>query len=123
MARAQTYIITDKYIYGYSSELHDDNHKLHLSRYYKNLQITEYIPFLLSKKGECVIDLISHGDSGSIYLPEHILPFQESWILDRESYLKKYNWCLSNIVDKKMKAYDMISFEEVKQLIISKKQL
>ena len=123
MARAQTYIITKNQIYGYSSTLHNDNHNKHLVRFYQNLKITEYIPVMLSKNGECVIDLISHGNSGSIYLPETLIDYQSKWLIDKQNYLSRFSWNLCDIVDKKSKIYDEITYDEVIKIINLKKQL
>ena len=123
MARAQTYIITKDHVYGYSSNLHYDNYKSHLDRFYTNLKITEHIPFLLSKNGECVIDIVSHGSSGSIYLPEILLKYQGDWILSRESYLGKFTWSLNDIENGKYEPYDEMSYTDIIKIIKKKRQL
>ena len=123
MARAQTYIITDSQVYGYSSDSHYDNHKSHLNRFYKNLKVTEYIPLLLSKEGNTLIDINRHGNNGVIYLPNILLNFQCNWLLDRSKYLSKFTWNLNDIVNNKYVPYDQLNYDEVVKIIKRKTTL
>ena len=118
MARAQTYIIAkDNNVYSYSGELHDDNHNMHMSKNYKNLKINEFIPFILSKNGNVVIDLIRHSTNGNIYLPLEPTDFQKKWLIDRSGAFDKINWQLCKTSDDKNNIYDNVKFEKVKQLL------
>ena len=120
MARAQTYIIAeDNKVYSYSAEFHDDNHNTHMSKCYRNIQIKEFIPFMLSKNGNVVIDLIRHSSNGSIYLPAEPTEFQKEWLIDRSGAFDKVNWQLCKIESDTHDIYDDVKFEKVKQIILS----
>lgn len=123
MARAQTYIITPNNIYGYLSDYHNDNHDEYINRFYSNLKITEYIPFLLVNYNLCVIDVSRHDKYGTIFLPDKLSDFQRNWMIERESYLSKFEWYLSNVEGNNRKSYQDIKFKDIIPLIKIKKQL
>lgn len=123
MARAQTYIITKNQVYGYSSDFHNHNHHEHWKTFYQNLKITEYIPFLLSDNGECVLDLVAHGNSGTIYLPPTLVEYQMNWLMEKKNYLSKFTWNVSNMQNEKRNIYDDVAYDEVIKIMNLKKRL
>lgn len=123
MARAQTYIITKDQVYGYSSDLHNHNHHEHWKTFYQNLKITGYIPFLLSDNGECVLDLVAHGNSGTIYLPPTLVDYQMNWLMEKKDYLSKFTWNVSNMQNEKRNIYDDVAYDEVIKIMNLKKRL
>lgn len=123
MAKAQTYIITKDQAYGYSSDLHNNNHHEHWETFYQNLKVTGYIPFLLSKNGECVLDLVAHGNSGVIYLPSTLEDYQRNWLMEKKEYLNEFIWDVSDIKDKRINTYSEISYDEVIKIMTLKKRL
>ena len=123
MARAQTYIITLSNIHGYSSDYHDDNHYEYVNRFYSNLKITEYIPFLLVNYNLCVIDISRYNKFGTMFLPDKLSEFQRNLILERESYLNNFEWYLSNVEKENRKSYENIKFKDIIPFIKMKKQL
>lgn len=88
---AKTFIYDDKNkLYTYQNCLHDDNHYAHIESACDNLKITEYIPILLAKRGNCVLDITESRHLCEVYLPLMITPDQKRWLFTKENYLRKF---------------------------------
>lgn len=95
--KAKTIFLNDlEQVIIYEANFHQDNHHKYLNKYYQNLQITDYIPILLTRYNNCVIELESNYCIGVVYLPLWLSDFQKQYFKDNKKELDKYTIYLNN---------------------------
>lgn len=93
--QAKTIFLTEEETIIYESKLHNDNHDKYKEKYYSNLEVTDYLPILLSKLDNCVIDLSKSYQIGVIYLPICMTNFQKDYFNNNKEELEKYKLYLN----------------------------
>ncbi len=92
MKEAQTFVLDESGIlHTYQNEWHTDNHYDHIEKNCKNLVVNEYIPILLARNGNCVLDLSESRKLCEVYLPQSITEKQKEWLLGKEKHLQEFH--------------------------------
>ena len=93
--QAKTIFLTEEETIIYESKFHNDNHDKYKEKYYSNLEVTDYLPILLSKLDNCVIDLSTSYQIGVIYLPICMTKYQKDYFSNNKKELEKYKLYLN----------------------------
>lgn len=94
--QAKTIFLNNKEAIIYENVFHNDNHEIYKEKYYSNLKVTEYLPILLSKMDNCVIDLSKPYSIGVIYLPVGMSSFQKEYFANNRKMLDNYTLYLND---------------------------
>ena len=93
--QAKTIFLTDKEAIVYENMFHNDNHEIYREKYYSNLKVTDYLPILLIKMDNCVIDLSKSYSIGVVYLPVWMSDFQKAYFNSNKEMLDNYKLYLN----------------------------